>query len=150
MNTNIFDRQTNQNLLERFEKINANTPSLWGKMNPAQMVLHCQKPLDVAEGKLMIKGGLLGFFFGKLAKNNFINNKRIAKNSPTAPEFKIAFTPDFETEKSILTRTIHKFGTLGATAITNKKHPFFGEMTDEEWGILQFVHLDHHLKQFGA
>jgi hypothetical protein len=32
----------------------------------------------------------------------------------------------------------------------NFKHPFFGPMTAEEWGIISYKHLDHHLKQFGV
>jgi hypothetical protein len=147
--TNIFDKQANANLLERFDKLTPETKALWGKMSAAQMLLHCQKPLDVAEGKLMLKGGLLGFLFGKMAKNSFIKNKSFSKNSPTAPQFKIDFEPDFNKEKSVLTGIIKKFGDLGPAAITNKKHPFFGEMTEDEWGTLHYVHLDHHLKQFG-
>ena len=150
MTTNIFDKEANQSLLERFQKLTADSLALWGKMNAAQMVLHCQKPLDVAEGKLLIKGGLLGFLFGKMAKNSFIKNKGFSKNSPTAPEFKITETPQFDKEKQILTDTIKKFGELGPSVIANRKHPFFGEMTDTEWGTLHYVHLDHHLKQFGA
>ncbi|RZJ28611.1 MAG: DUF1569 domain-containing protein, partial [Flavobacterium sp.] len=28
--------------------------------------------------------------------------------------------------------------------------PFFGPMTNQEWGMLMYLHLDHHLKQFDA
>src|SRR3954470_22181959 len=96
---NIFDKQANQELSERLGKLTPETKPLWGKMNAAQMVLHAQKPLDVALGKLMIKGGLLGFLFGKMAKNGFLKNNGFSKNSPTAPAFKISGTPDFEKEK---------------------------------------------------
>jgi hypothetical protein len=147
---NIFDKEANKSLLERFEKITPESTSLWGKMNAAQMVLHCQKPIDVAEGRIMISGGLMGFLFGKMAKNSFLKNNAFGKNSPTASEFKVTFAPDFDKEKQTLTNQIKRFGEKGPAVITNKKHPFFGEMTDEEWGRLHYVHLDHHLKQFGA
>jgi hypothetical protein len=29
-------------------------------------------------------------------------------------------------------------------------HPGFGPWTNEQWGTLQYLHLDHHLKQFSA
>ncbi len=29
-------------------------------------------------------------------------------------------------------------------------HPAFGPFTKEQWGQLQYKHLDHHLKQFGV
>lgn len=144
---NIFDQNANRELLERLDKLTPETKPLWGKMNVCQMVAHCQKPLDVAEGRLKIKGGIIGFLFGKMAKNNFLN-KEIKKNLPTASAFKINDTPPFETEWSTLKAMVRKFGEKGPEVIAEKKHPLFGEMTDEEWGVLQYKHLDHHLKQF--
>lgn len=146
---NIFDKNDNVEILKRLSKLTSETQPLWGKMTVSQMVVHCQKPLDVAVGKLVLSGGLLGFLFGKMAKNSFIKNKGFSKNSPTAPEFKIAGTPDFEIEKRTLMGIVEAFGKIGPDIITNKKHPFFGVMTEEEWGVLHYIHLDHHLKQFG-
>ncbi len=147
---NIFDKEANQNLLARFEKITPDSKAQWGKMNASQMVLHCQKPIDVAEGRIMISGGLMGFLFGKMAKNSFLKNNAFGKNSPTAKEFKVTSNPDFDKEMKTLIDQIKRFGEEGPAVISNKKHPFFGIMTDEEWGRLHYVHLDHHLKQFGA
>jgi len=146
---NIFDKEANRELIERLEKLTLESKALWGKMSVSQMVLHAQKPLDVALGKLMIKGGLLGFLFGKMAKNSFLKNHGFSKNSPTAPQFKIGWMPDFEKEKNELISKVRAFGDKGPDIIANKKHPFFGEMTAEEWGKLHYIHLDHHLKQFG-
>lgn len=146
---NIFEKQANQSLVERLEKLHAETQPQWGKMNAAQVVLHCQKPLDVADGKLVLKRSLIGFLFGKMAKNDFLKRAEFKKNLPTAPEFKITVSPEFEKEKQVLLELIRKFGTMGPKVLVNKKHPFFGTMNDDEWGILQYKHLDHHLNQFG-
>jgi hypothetical protein len=29
-------------------------------------------------------------------------------------------------------------------------HPIFGAMTEEEWMRWGYLHMDHHLRQFGA
>jgi hypothetical protein len=29
-------------------------------------------------------------------------------------------------------------------------HPHFGQMSDREWMRLAYLHVDHHLRQFGA
>lgn len=147
--TNIFDKEDNAELLNRLQELTSESKPLWGKMTAAQMVLHAQRPLEVALGTLMLKGGLLGFLFGKMAKNSFLKKLAFSKNSPTAPQFKINFAPDFEKEKNELIRIVSEFGNTGPAIIANKHHPFFGEMTDEEWGKLHYIHLDHHLKQFG-
>lgn len=146
----IFDQETNAELLERLSKITAQTTPNWGKMNASQMVTHCQKPLDVAEGTLKLPHSFIGKLFGKIIKNQFLSGKPIGKNSPTAKEFVIKGTPDFEKEKSVLEAQIRKFGQQGPDAIANKTHPFFGTMTDDEWGKLHYVHLDHHFTQFGV
>ena len=146
---NIFDAADNQSLQNRLQSLNSDTTPIWGKMSAAQMVLHCQKPLDVADGKLILPRSIIGFLFGKMAKNNFLKNDTFQKNLPTAPQFKITSEPNFPVEKEVLSNLIKKFGTMGPKVIANKKHPLFGTMNDEEWGILQYKHLDHHLNQFG-
>lgn len=119
-------------------------------MNAAQMVLHCQKPLDVAEGTLQLPHSFLGKLFGKMVKNKFLSGKPIGKNGPTAKQFLVKGNPEFEKEKAVLMEQIKRFGQKGPDVVANKTHPFFGAMTDDEWGRLQYVHLDHHLTQFGA
>ncbi|MFV8346303.1 DUF1569 domain-containing protein [Flavobacterium sp. ZB4P13] len=147
---NIFDKKDNQELIERVQKLTSASKSTWGEMSVSQMVLHCQKPLDVAEGKLELKRNIIGFLFGKMAKRSFLQNEYFKKNLPTDKGFIIKSSPDFEKEKEVLCSQIARFGAMGPTIIANSRHPFFGEMTEEEWGILQYKHLDHHLKQFGC
>lgn len=147
---NIFNKQENDKLLTRLNSLTSNARGQWGKMTVAQMVLHCQKPLDVAEGRLQINRGIAAMLFGRMAKISFLKSDGFDKNLPTSAEFKIQGEPDFETEKAKLAEMIKRFGDSGASVIVNKKHPFFGTMTEDEWGILQYLHLDHHLQQFGV
>ncbi len=49
-----------------------------------------------------------------------------------------------------LSRLIDKFAAGGAAGCTKNPHSFFGKMTPEEWAILMYKHLDHHLRQFGV
>ena len=147
---NIFNIESNNSLVERLEKLTSDSKPLWGKMTVSQMVLHAQKPLDVCEGKLVLKRGLIGWLFGKWAKNDFLKRVEFQRNLPTAPAFKIMSNPEFENEKESLINQVIRFREGGLSVIKNLKHPFFGDMTEEEWGILQYKHLDHHLKQFGV
>jgi hypothetical protein len=146
----IFNQQDNQNIVERLNKLTPESQPLWGKMTVSQMLVHCQKPIDVLTGKLQLKGGLLGFLFGKMAKKNFLKMRGFGKNSPTHPKFKINETPDFTAEKNLLITMVETLGKLGKDSIGIDRHPFFGAMTEEEWGSLMYLHLDHHLKQFGV
>jgi len=146
----IFNTQDNQSIVERLNKLTPESQALWGKMTVAQMLVHCQKPIDVLTGRLQLKSGLLGFLFGKMAKNNFLKMRGFGKNAPTHPKFKITDNPDFQSEKELLVSMVEALGSLGTASIAIDRHPFFGPMTNEEWGSLMYLHLDHHLKQFGA
>ena len=146
----IFDKETNSELIHRLDNLMSNARGLWGEMTVAQMLHHCQKPMNVAEGKLKVKTGFQTYLFGRIAKYSFLKSDGFEKNLPTSPEFIVADEPDFDTQKQILTAMIKQFGETGTAIILNKQHPFFGKMTAEEWGVLQYLHLDHHLQQFGA
>ena len=146
----IFDPKENQNIIDRIENLSPITLSQWGKMTVSQMLEHCQQPIKVANGTLQLKSNWMGFLFGKMMKKKLLEPKPFAHDMPTVKEFKILNEPDFETSKKELIRLVDTFATEGHAAIKNSKHPFFGEMTIKEWDLLQWKHLDHHLKQFGV
>jgi transposase InsO family protein len=80
----------------------------------------------------------------------FRNDDPMRKNSPTARGLIVADERDFGTERARLSGLIDKFAAGGAARCTRNPHSFFGRMTPEEWAILTYKHLDHHLRQFGV
>ncbi|MEO8517107.1 MAG: DUF1569 domain-containing protein [Flavobacterium sp.] len=146
----IFNKTDNQEIISRIEKLTPNTEPGWGKMNPAQMLSHCQCPMNVAFGDLSLKSNFILLLVGRLYKKKILAAPGFKKNSPTAPDFIRNGECNFETSKSELIQKINLFSELGEKAIKSYKHPFFGTMSAEEWDVLQWKHLDHHLKQFGV
>jgi len=146
----IFNTSDNQDLISRIDKLAPNTAATWGKMNAAQMLSHCQAPMDVAFGDLKLKSNFLLLLVGRIYKKKILAAPGFKKNSPTAPDFLRNGECDFEKSKSELIQKINRFSEQGEKVIKMHKHPFFGNMTSEEWDILQWKHLDHHLKQFGV
>jgi len=45
---------------------------------------------------------------------------------------------------------VDRFASAGKAGCTTHPHTFFGRMTADEWGILMYKHIDHHLQQFGV
>jgi len=45
---------------------------------------------------------------------------------------------------------IDRFAAGGPAGCTQHPHSFFGPLTPDEWAILMYKHLDHHLRQFGV
>lgn len=147
----LFLATDNQTVIDRINRLSANSAPLWGKMSVSQMLAHCQQPLKIAFGEIKTtRRTLIGFLFGGWAKKQFMSGKPIQKNLPTDAKFVIVDDRNFEQEKKRLQDYLNRFAKEGKQCIINQPHPFFGKMTPEEWDILTQAHLDHHLKQFGV
>lgn len=147
---NIHDPATLNELLGRLSQIKADTPRQWGKMDAAQMMAHCSNALESTLGDKPVKRELLGLLFGKLAKKSVTSDEPFRQGLPTAASFVIKDSPDFDKEKQRLMSLITRLSKTSPEVITKNTHPFFGKMTAEEWNMLNYKHLDHHLRQFGA
>ena len=79
-----------------------------------------------------------------------LTQPRFKRSLPTVKQFKITHEPNFDEARKELIEMVSQYAALGHGAIKVTKHPFFGNMSMEEWDILQWKHLDHHLKQFGV
>ena len=147
---NLFDTPDAVGLLARLTKLTPNSAPSWGKMNVAQMLAHCQVPLEVAIGEKKLKRTFIGFLFGNIAKKQLTNDKPFGKSMPTDPSFVVKDERDFISEFQKLDLLIKRFNESDKLAVAARSHPFFGKMTPDQWGILLWKHLDHHLRQFGA
>lgn len=142
----IFETETKLELENRVESLSESSNAHWGKMNAGQMLWHCQFPLEIAI-KNENKGN--GKLLMKLFKKSLYNEKPFKQNLLTAKQLKATEEKDFDAEKTKLLQLIHKTHEL-KNRTTWQPHPFFGEFTHEQWGILEYKHLDHHLTQFGV
>jgi Protein of unknown function (DUF1569) len=144
---NLFDPTTKQQIIDRINKLSINNTALWGKMDVAQMLVHCQMPLGVATGKHELKSNFFMRLIGPLFKKQLFNDKPFKRNLPTDKSFIITSQKDVEEEKKHLIEMINYFST---STISSAPHPFFGKLSNEEWSKGTWKHLDHHLQQFGV
>jgi hypothetical protein len=107
---NLFDAVDNNGIIERINKLTPDTNAMWGKMTVAQMLAHSQTTIEVALGERKLKGGLIGFLFGKIAKKKLVKDEPFKKNLPTAPSFIIKNERNFYEEKNKLIKLIQRFG----------------------------------------
>ncbi len=146
---NLFNQTDSAEVIKRIEKLQPNSNREWGKMNVAQMLAHCQVPFEVFFGEKKQKRGLIGMLFGAMAKKRMLHEGAFAKNLPTAKDFIVSDERNFEKEKQQLITLIKRFTSTGDPH-SIQKHPFFGKMSGNEWSVLAYKHLDHHLKQFAV
>ncbi|WP_411768648.1 DUF1569 domain-containing protein [Winogradskyella sp. A3E31] len=144
----IFDDGVHEQVKTRIEKLEPHTNAQWGKMDVAQMLHHCQMPLNIVLQKNTY--GLKPNWFAKtFFKKSMYSDTLWKKNMPTLKLFRITDEREFSKEKEALLSLTEELN-----AERNKSewqaHPTFGKLTKDQWGKMQYKHLDHHLRQFGV
>jgi hypothetical protein len=145
---NIFNEADHGAILTRIKNISDQNQRQWGQMSIEEMLAHCVTQLRLALGEIPSKPQ--GSFMMRTALGKWIafSNMPWPKGSNTPVEMNVK-------KSSIQTWRLEKeiadlFNYLNAVKSADKfsPHPFFGELTQKEWGQLIYKHLDHHLKQF--
>lgn len=135
-------------MLKRINLLEPDSKPLWGKMDVAQMLNHCQYPLLVALGrKSLPKPNMVTKLLYKSFKSAMYNDKLWKQNLGTPKAYKVVGDKEFNTEKESLVALIDDFYAERDKEIWDP-HPSFGHFTHDQWGQLQYKHLDHHLRQF--
>lgn len=140
-------------LVARIAQLQPHSPALWGKMNAAQVLCHLADQLRMALGELSVNGKA-GFWGRTLMKTLVLAGLPAPKGKvPTLPELDqmTAGTPptDFEHDRQALYHLIDNVVAQGA-AYPWAHHPSFGRLDHRQWCRLAWIHLDHHLRQFGV
>ena len=148
---NIYDPAMVLEVKERLAKLTPESARQWGKMDAAQAVAHCATSMEWAVGDKkpprMFVGRVLGVIVKPLALKD---DAPMRRNSPTSPDLVIADARDLARERERLCGLIDRFVAAGPAGCTQHPHSFFGRMKPEEWAVLMYKHLDHHLRQFGV
>jgi hypothetical protein len=148
---NLFDRDAVAEIHSRLDRLGPANVRQWGKMDAAQAMAHCASAMENALGDAKPPRVFVGRLFGPVVKKLALgNDEPLKRNSPTSPELRIADARKLEIEKKRLSGLIDRFVAAGRDGCTDHPHSFFGPMTPEEWAVLMYKHVDHHLRQFGA
>ena len=137
-----------------FKKLQADTIGQWGKMNGQQAIEHLAAFFNVSTEK--IKFDLVTPVEHLPKYKEFLFSDKEFRENTRAPISVIGEQPlplryanmDEAFEK--LTAAIAYFVSY-FNAEPGKKtiHPVFGELNFEEWVLLHYKHVTHHLRQFG-
>ena len=148
---NLFDEATKAEILKRIDQLGPEAKAQWGKMNVNQSLRHMAMALEIPTGAIdptpaapvTMPKWLLKFFLLNMAPPKAKVETFLEINTVTRK----IIPPDFEAEKKNLKLQIEKFITAKTLAPENK---LVGKFSKDHWGKLQFNHIDHHLRQFGA
>jgi len=149
---NLFDAAVVDEVKTRLGKLGPRSARLWGKMTVAQMLAHCSAGLQWPVGETVPdKVALPLRWMGRLVKPLVLrNDDPMRRNSPTTGNLRVVDAREFDVERERLSGLLDKFAARGPSGCTKNPHSFFGKLTPEEWAIVMYKHLDHHLRQFGV
>jgi hypothetical protein len=147
----LFDPATHAWMRVRIASLSADSPRQWGTMSVAQMLAHCAAGLRTATGESRVPRMWIGYLLGPIVKPMALKkNEPMRRNSPTAPSLIVVGERDLETERGNLLALLDQVVARGPEGLTTHPHMFFGRLNAQQWSMLMYKHLDHHLRQFTA
>ena len=146
----LFDTSTYQEIKTRLKALSPDAKRNWGEMDVAQMLHHCQKPILIAMDKETIKKPPFPLnLIMRIVKPTLYNDKPLKRNLPTAKELIVNSDKNFTEERQQLALLIDEFHNHKDKEDW-KPHPIFGKFSKQQWGKMQYKHLNHHFEQFGV
>ncbi len=147
----LFDPAAQAGIQGRLAKMRPDAARQWGAMTAAQAMAHCVVGLDMAGGRVRPPMLVVGRVIGWMVKPMVLRDDQpMRRNSPTAPVLIVGDAREFAQERERLAAAIAGFVAAGPAGCTDHPHPFFGRLQANEWAILMYKHLDHHLRQFSV
>ncbi len=147
----LANGEVRQEVLSRIAQLSHEDEAKWGKMSAHQMLCHLRDSYCVALGDKIASPatGLLQRTVMKWAA--LWIPLHWVKGFPTRPEIEQGrggSTPgEFESDKNALRIVLNRF--CEEVRAPRFPHPIFGSMKTDEWWRWGYLHVDHHLRQFG-
>jgi hypothetical protein len=149
----LVNPEDKQATLERLAKVQPDQRALWGRMSAHQMLCHLSDSFLAVMGEKYVSpasGPLQRTLVKWIALYAPIPWPR---GIPTRPEMDQCISGtaplEFEQDKKALVTVIQRFSNPRRD-FEWSAHPIFGKMTDPAWFRWGYLHLDHHLRQFGV
>jgi hypothetical protein len=150
MKKSLLNEQDVNKIIERVDKLTSEAGNQWGKMTSTEMLLHCTLANTfILEDQSDYQKPTLKQRVIKLVLFHFIS--RIPKNNVGPKRLEVQGKIDnsqFEDQRQKYIQTIKKFP--GHQKPFRSIHPRAGFLNQGEWGIFAWMHMDHHLRQFGV
>ena len=124
----IFDPQVRTAIVDRISRLTPERKPVWGRFTAPEMVCHIS--CDLRQGLGELDAGPQG-------------------KGKSPPEFLATRPTTWAADVGRLRELIQRFGARGPAAAWPASR-VFGSISGPSWGVMEYKHLDHHLRQFGV
>jgi len=138
-------------LVESLENLKTDSKAEWGTMTAKQMLIHLtqsSKMMHLENTNLLIKEKYIEKAIAFLYTDKTIS-RGIEIPKDIGYNFDDCITEEIEQLKTeLIDSTNNMLNFLTKNTDFRAVHPFFGELTAEQWLLFQKKHFTHHLSQF--
>jgi hypothetical protein len=152
MDQEKFDFITRE-YIPKLKELTADTKGKWGKMNAQQMAEHVTLFFKVSTGKLRFDLAVPEEHLPKYKE--FLYSEKQFRENTKAPTSVLGEDTlplryaSMEEAVNNLQRSIDEFvGFFKNNPGKRTMHPAFGELNFDEWVLLHYKHVTHHMRQF--
>ncbi len=149
----LANEDDEQQIVQRLLQIDSTSEGRWGRMTAAGMVCHLNDSFRVAIGEREAQSRSNWIMRSAFKWVGLWLPARWPHGVKTVSECdqETGGTPpaEFAADVTELLRLLEIF-TTDPREFAWQPHPIFGEMTDKEWMRWGYLHMDHHLRQFGV
>jgi hypothetical protein len=149
----LANRGDKDEILERLRRLRPDSTRLWGRMTPHQAVCHLNDSFLAVMGEKQVT--LIGNFVHRTLLKQFALYAplRWPQGIQTLPEVdqEKGGTPPVEFARDALElgRTVERIR-CKERDFAWTPHPIFGLMSEKDYLRWGYLHMDHHLRQFGV
>jgi hypothetical protein len=145
-------------LWRRIRLLRPETPARWGQFTAPQMLAHLIQSLHMTSGALPIPPAPVPWVLSHAPlKHLLIYVLPFPRGMSTFPELLAREAADprslsadaWADEQGVFKGALDTVGAMDPAAKW-PDHGAFGLLSGREWGVLQYRHLDHHMRQFSC
>ncbi len=151
--TSLHDPAALRIIADRLGRLTPNAQARWGRMSSHQAICHLTDSFLGCLGEKQVSSAT-GLFQRTVMKWGALYLPiPWPKGVPTRPEVEQGaggtLPSDFERDRRELMSVTERFCDASREC-GNDVHPIFGRMSRSQWMRWGWLHLDHHLRQFGV
>lgn len=149
---NVLNKKDLEFIRVRIADLKRDDLPIWGKMNVGEMLCHVADQIKTSTGEIKVEDRStfkMRFFVKNLILLGVHAPKGKAETMPEINPQKHGSKPvSFEADRDYLLRKIDEFVSFDESKL--QPHALFGKLSKRKWGRVIYMHLDHHLNQFGS
>ncbi|HEY7055895.1 MAG TPA: DUF1569 domain-containing protein [Vicinamibacterales bacterium] len=139
-------------IVRRLEHLSPSSERRWGRMSAPQMVCHLIDSFRMMTGETPVSDASSRFQRTVTRCLALYVPIQWPRGFATRPEIDQEFLGtrpgEFATDRALLASLVEPVCT--STSVEHPAHPVFGRMSHAAWLRWAYLHMDHHLRQFGV